>query len=146
MSRPRVYATDSERLKAWRERQRNERKERSQNKQQSRPCSPAQPNGRQEHGRQEHGRQEDPLQMEQMEQAVERLEFITECLVMKGYCSAAEATDMKVLVRIVAADPALFKKWRRARSEVLLCGLIPWRDESSDTEASETEGRNETAE
>jgi hypothetical protein len=140
MSRPRVYATDSERLKAWRERQRNERKERSQNKQQSRPCSPAQPNGRQEHGRQEHGRQEDPLQMEQMEQAVERLEFITECLVMKGYCSAAEATDMKVLVRIVAADPALFKKWRRARSEVLLCGLIPWRDESSDTEASETAG------
>jgi hypothetical protein len=145
MSRPRVYATDSERLKAWRERQRNERKERSQNKQQSRPCSPAQPNGRQEHGRQEHGRQEhgrqeDPLQMEQMEQAVERLEFITECLVMKGYCSAAEATDMKVLVRIVATDPALFEKWRQARSEVARCRLIPWRDESSDTQVMETAG------
>ena len=134
MSRPRTYATDSERLKAWRERKRDERKERSQNKPQSPPCSPAQPDGKQEDRK-----QEDRLQMEQMEQAVERLEFITECLVMKGYCSVAEATDMKVLIRIVATDPALFKKWRRARSEVLLCSLIPWRDESSDTEVSETE-------
>jgi hypothetical protein len=118
VSRPRVYASDNQRLQAWRERKRQEQSEYSQ---------------RQEHKEQrpskELAQEGESASPEQLAQAMQRLEFIAESMVMKGYCSPAEATDIQVLVRVAVREPALFEKWRQERDQTPLRGLVPWRDE-----------------
>jgi hypothetical protein len=113
MSRPRVYGSDKERLQAWRERKRQEEQE----------CKEQRPL---EKRTQEYN---ESASRRQLEQAVERLEFIGEYMVMKGYCSPAEATDMQVLVRVAVREPGHFEKWRRERALTALRGLVPWHEE-----------------